>query len=331
MAPPHGCGDDAAQRHGRGVIDQLRVAADGARQVPLPASGATAHRFAVLADFAEHDLALGRLVEGHLDALAILREAGMAPAHPDATYGVWAARSRHGGTLARLENDGWHLSGEKAFCSGSVLLDRALVTAETPDGYRLFDISVPLSVTEARAGSWPAVGMADSLSETLVFGGPPLSERCAIGPPGFYLQRPGFWFGATGVAACWWGGARGLVTRTVAALEATSSEGQLAELGYAVAHVDAMRGLLEWAGGEIDGDPSDSGSAARHRAMVTRHAVHHAAQQVLGHVAAAGGAGPLCHDGSQARRAADLLVYLAQYHGARDATVLGRTAVGGEA
>ena len=150
MAPPHGCGDDAAQRHGRGVIDQLRVAADGARQVPLPASGATAHRFAVLADFAEHDLALGRLVEGHLDVLAILREAGMAPAHPDATYGVWAARSRHGGTLARLENDGWHLSGEKAFCSGSVLLDRALVTAETPDGYRLFDISVPLSVTEAR-------------------------------------------------------------------------------------------------------------------------------------------------------------------------------------
>lgn len=330
-AAPHDRVEDAAQRRERGVIDQLRrVATDGARHVPLPASGATAQRFAVLAAFAEDDLALGRLVEGHLDALAILSEAGMEPAHPEATYGVWAARSRHRRTLARLEKDGWHLSGEKAFCSGSVQLDRALVTAETPDGYRLFDVSVPLSVTEARAGSWPAVGMAESLSETLVFGGPPLSERCAIGPPGFYLQRPGFWFGATGVAACWSGGARGLVTRTVAAMEATSSEGQLAELGHTIAHVDAIRGLLEWAGGEIDGDPSDSGSGARHRAMVTRHAVHHAAQQVLGHVAAAGGAGPLCHDGSQARRAADLQVYLAQYHGPQDATVLGRFAVGGE-
>ncbi len=326
----HDSGEDALPRHGRGVIEQLRrFAADDARRVPLPARGATARRFAVLAEFAEDDLALGRLVEGHLDALAILSEAGMEPAHPEATYGVWAARSRRGGTLARLEKEGWHLSGEKAFCSGSLLLDRALVTAETPDGYRLFDISVPLSVTEVRAGSWPAVGMAESLSETLVFGGPPLSERCAIGPPGFYLQRPGFWFGATGVAACWSGGARGLVARTVAALEATSSEGQLAELGHAVAHVDAMRGLLEWAGGEIDGDPSDSGSVARHRAMVTRHAVHHAAQQVLGHVAAAGGAGPLCHDGSQARRAADLHVYLAQNHGPQDATVLGRMALGG--
>ena len=48
------------------------------------------------------------------------------------------------------------------------------------------------------------------------------------------------------------------------------------------------------------------------------------ATQVLGRVAAAGGARPLCHDRSQAQRAADLYVYLAQHHGPQDAVEIGR-------
>ena len=301
-----------------------------AHRVPLPGE-ATRHRFAELADVAARDLALGRLVEGHLDVLAILSEADTEPVDVRATYGVWAARSPQHVTEALLAADRWHLWGEKAFCSGSTRLDRALVTAETPDGYRLFDISVAESVIEARSGSWPAVGMADSISETVVFRSPPLAGRFAIGPPGFYLERPGFWFGAIGVAACWLGGARGLVERVGEALAPSATEAQLVELGHAIAHVDAMTGLLEWAADAIDADPSDSSSTARNRAMVTRHAVHHSVQLVLGHVAAAGGSGPLCHDVQQARRAADLYVYLSQHHGPQDAALLGREAVGSSA
>ena len=61
------------------------------------------------------------------------------------TYGVWAARSPSG-TTARLAADGWHLEGQKPFCSGSTRIDRALVTAECADGYRLFDVSVAQNV-----------------------------------------------------------------------------------------------------------------------------------------------------------------------------------------
>lgn len=43
---------------------------------PLPGSGATAERFAALRAVAEDDLCLARLVEGHVDALAILDELG---------------------------------------------------------------------------------------------------------------------------------------------------------------------------------------------------------------------------------------------------------------
>ena len=327
-------GEDAGARevHRSGLIGELqRYAAERAHGVPLPGHDATRHRFAELDEVAARDLALGRLVEGHLDALAILREADTKPVDARATYGVWAARSPRYVTEALLTADRWHLWGEKAFCSGSTRLDRALVTAETPGGYRLFDISIAESVIEARSGSWPAVGMADSISETLVFRSPPLAGRFAIGPPGFYLERPGFWFGAIGVAACWLGGARGLVERVGESLAPSASEAQLVELGHAVAHVNAMTGLLEWAADAIDADPTDSSSSARNRAMVTRHTVQHAVQQVLGHVAAAGGAGPLCHDAQQARRAADLYVYLAQHHGPQDAALLGREAVGGSA
>ena len=94
-----------------------------------------------------------------------------------------------------LAADGWHLAGAKPFCSGSTRIDRALVTAECDDGYRLFDISVAENVVGVHPGSWPAVGMADSLSDTLDFGGPPVPTSRAVGPPNFYLDRPGFWFG----------------------------------------------------------------------------------------------------------------------------------------
>ena len=184
------------------------------------------------------------------------------------------------------------------------------------------------SVKGVHAGSWPAVGMADSLSETLDFGGPPVPRSRAVGPPNFYLERPGFWFGATGVAACWYGGARGLVDDVLRSIGPRPSEPILAEIGHAVAHIDLMRRALDSAAREIDDDPRDRAGEAKRRALVVRHGVHHAAQQVLVHAAAAGGARLFCLNAEQARRAADLYVYLAQYHGPQDASDLGHMACG---
>lgn len=303
---------------------ELREIAAGCGAVlPKPGAGATRVRFAALADWGTRDLSLARLAEGHVDALAILSEAGTEPV-PGATYGVWAARQPVGGTTAHLGEDGWNLVGEKAFCSGSTCIDRALVTAECTDGYRLFDISVAENVIAVRPDSWTAVGMDESLSETLEFGGPAVPTARAVGGPGFYLERPGFWFGGTGIAACWYGGARGLVKGVMHSLGPNSSETIQAELGLAATHVEIMRWTLERAADEIDDDPEDIAGRAKCRALVVRHAVHHAAQLVLVHTAAAGGARPLCHDPEQARRAADLYVYLAQHHGPQDAHALGR-------
>jgi hypothetical protein len=311
------------------IRNQLRdIAAGCGGALPLPGSGQTWQRFAALADWSAQDLSLGRLAEGHADALAILAEAGSSPTDPGCTYGVWAARSGSGGTVARRADDGWRLAGEKPFCSGATMLDRALVTAETSDGYRLFDISVKENVIGLQQPAWVAVGMADSDSETAVFGGPPVPTRNEVGGPGFYLDRPGFWFGGTGVAGCWFGGARGLLGHALSWLGGEASDLVAAEIGQAVALVEAMQRVLAKAADEIDADPFDEERGARRRALVVRHSIHHASLEVLSHVAAAAGARPLCHDREQARRAADLYVYLAQYHGPHDAAALGRIALG---
>ena len=49
---------------------------ESAPNLPLAGDGSTRQRFGVLADWSARDLSLGRLVEGHADALSILCEAG---------------------------------------------------------------------------------------------------------------------------------------------------------------------------------------------------------------------------------------------------------------
>lgn len=294
--------------------------------VPLPGSGETWRRFEVLSFWASRDLSVGRLVEGHVDALAILAEAGMSSFNEVAIYGVWAARSREGGTSAKRLSGGWELFGRKEFCSGSGIIDRALITADTGEGYRLFDIALDEHVTSADENSWPAVGMAASVSETLEFAGPVIPESCVVGGPDFYTKRQGFWFGAAGVAACWYGGALGLVNNLIGSLAAAPSEHVLADLGKAVAHIESMRELLKSTAEAIDRDPKDDEERAHYRALVVRQAVHDLATAVLVRVGAAGGARQLCHDPDQSRRAADLFVYLSQHHGGSDAAELGRLA-----
>ena len=133
----------------------------GALDLPVPGAGATAQRWDHLLDWGRADLPLGRLAEGHTDALAILREAGAEPV-PGALYGVWAARS--GGTGAELVDGpgAGTLRGTVRFCSGAHLLDRALVVAATPGGSRVIDLDLSAPGVRAVDDSWLAPGMRDS-------------------------------------------------------------------------------------------------------------------------------------------------------------------------
>lgn len=307
---------------GQGLRDWLALNADS---VPLPGSGGTDDRLGILADVAQVDLSRARLVEGHLDAVAILDEAGAPPLPAGVVAGVWAARDRHTPTVAEREGGRWVISGWKPFCSGAGLLDAALVTAEASDGDRLFRVALDGPGVHIDRTSWPAVGMAASASLSVRFDRAPGEPVAAAG---FYTGRPGFWWGGIGVAACWWGGALGLVD-TVAGLLAAGEPGdaQLAPLGAAAARLKSMRETLRWAAGVVD---ARTGAAdARAAALLARRDVHDGCSAVLAAAAAAGGARALCLDGAQSRRGADLYAYLAQHHPGRDDAALGRLVVAG--
>ncbi|MDQ1394266.1 MAG: hypothetical protein QOF30_3243 [Acidimicrobiaceae bacterium] len=298
------------------------VVADSLR-LPRPGGGRTWERFVALAEASAVDLSLGRLVEGHTDAVAILAEAGRMPP-VGAVMGVWAARGPGADLVAHADpGGGFRLQGRKPWASGAHLLTHALVTAATPDGDCLFEVPLRGGSVAAVPGTWPAVGMAmsDSADVTVDI---VLGADALIGPPGWYVDRPGFWFGSVGVAACWLGGAVGLVRALQADLARRRPDPhQLAHLGAAGARCSSMARDVAWGAARIDATPSDPIRAIRSVALEVRHLVENGCLEVLTHVGRAGGAAPLCHDPAQARRAADLPVYIRQYHAERDDETLG--------
>jgi alkylation response protein AidB-like acyl-CoA dehydrogenase len=299
-----------------------RAALDaGLLDLPLPGRGATAERFAALADLGGADLDLARLAEAHVDAVAIRADLGAAgPA--DGLWGVWAANPPADPLLASRSDDGWRLDGTKPWCSGAGCCDRALVTARTDDGYRLFAVDLADPRATAVDGTWPAAAMQGSDSRSVRFDGAPAA---AVGGPQEYLQRPGFWHGAVGVAAVWWGGARE-IGRALARADDRRPLGPhaLAHAGAVDAALTAAGAVLAAAARSFDADPADGDGTARLTAARARAVVERSAVEVVERAGRALGAAPLALDAAHGRRVADLLLYLRQSHAEADLEELGR-------
>ena len=268
-------------------------AAKGELALPAPGGGQTRDRFRALAEVSAVDLALGRLVEGHTDAIAILAEARRQPP-PGAVMGVWAARRRDADVTAARHRGGWRLKGRKPWASGAHVLTHALVTAATDEGSALFEVALARDGVTVVPGTWAAVGMAMSDSADVAFD-LWVDDGCRVGPPGWYVDRPGFWFGSVGVAACWLGGALGLVRALGADLATRPADShQLAHLGAAAARGASMARDVTWGAARIDLDPLDPDRQIRPVALEVRHLVEGGCLDILTDVGRAGGPGPLC-------------------------------------
>lgn len=302
------------------------VAADDLR-LPLPGSGATAERWEALAALSRENVVLGRLAEAHSDAAAILVELGARPVGVRELWGVWAAEPPAPVLEASSDGDGWSLTGQKPWCSGANSCTHALVTARVGEQRALFAVELDQLMVRPVPDTWPAVGMAESDSGTVTFNG-----ACAVmvGTPGDYLSRPGFWHGAIGVAACWFGAACGVADELVSrAVRGGLDAHALAQLGRVSAALSGAQWALDGAAREVDQDPNDSASAAQPRAHRVRAIVEMAATETLDGVGRALGAGPLCANALHAGRVADLTVYLRQSHAERDLAVLGQLVADG--
>jgi alkylation response protein AidB-like acyl-CoA dehydrogenase len=293
---------------------KLRALLGTAGALPAPGSGRTAQRWHRLLAWGRADLPMARLAEGHTDAMAILQDAGAAAA-PGALYGVWAARS--GGTGAELV--GSTLRGTVRFCSGAHGLDRALVVAAAADGSRLVDLDLRAPGVRPVDGTWQAPGMRDSDTVDVELTDIAVPATDVVGEPGWYTERPGFWWGGGGVAAVWLGGALGVLDALTAQLSSRADPFQLAHLGALHASVEATRALLDATATLIDADP---GSAHRTAVWTLRAAAERSCRDVLDLAPRVAGVAALTRS-PLGQQLADLGLYIRQHHGERDLAALG--------
>lgn len=290
---------------------------DGALDLPLPGHGRTRDRLDALAAVGRADLSVARLAEAHTDALAILAELGGPIPAPGQRWAVWAAEPPNPVVTATRHGADWVLDGVKPWCSGAHWCTHALLTVRHGAERVLVAAELDRATTTPVGDTWPAVGMAGSDSGQVRFAG---TAATSVGAPGAYLTRPGFWHGAVGVAACWYGGATG-VADALLTLARTGRAGE-----HALAHLGAVDATLLAAGTVMAtaADAMDAGHGDRLLAARVRAVVEAACVEVLDRVGRATGAGPLGADVGHARRVADLTVYLRQSHAERDLAGTGR-------
>ena len=297
----------------------LRLAQD--LSLPMPGAGDTLTLWDALSRLAAYDLTAARALEPHVDALSILDQAGLTPSEAGgtahSTWGVYAAEGPAGKLTAYQDGDQWVVDGVKPWCSLADQVSHALVTAWTGETTRrLFAVS--MAETRVLDVPWVSRGLAEIVSAPVQFDA---VAAVPIGDDGWYLRRPGFWWGAIGVAACWYGGAAGVAERLRPRRGREPDQIAQMHLGGADAALYAAACTLREAACVVD-DPGDR-SRDEVTARRARAVVRAACDDVLGRVARAAGPAPLTFEEEHARRVADLSVYICQDHAERDLAALG--------
>lgn len=310
------------------VARTLRWAVRLGALAPKPGRGQTFELWELLASIAAVDVAVARIVEPHLDALAILDQVRPAPdltaigATEASTWGVYAAEGPGTAVTASPDGSVWRLDGVKPWCSLAQHLTHALVTADPGDGRRgLFAIDLTGAGVTPEAGPWVSRGLAQVVSAPVRL---EHATAVAVGPPGWYLERPGFSWGGMGVAACWWGGAVGIARAMYAAARRREPDQlALAHLGMVDIALGSARAALHEASRLVD-DPATDQARLPALTLRVRNTVADASERTILHAGHSLGPAPLALDERHARRVADLQIYLRQHHAERDAAALGR-------
>lgn len=306
-------------------------------ELPPPGEGATRELWAELTALGRLDLAHARIIEPHLDALAILRQAGREDlAGTDETWAVWAAEGPGEPLLAVpggvVAPEAWTLTGSKPWCSLADSVTRAVVTAHvtdehgTPTGHRrAFVVATdhPGFAPEP-ASEWTSHGLAEVTTVPVSFEHVPAEP---LGADEWYLTRPGFAWGGMGVAAVWLGGAQAvadLLWEQLGHPRRPVDEAALTALGRLDLELGAARAVLDRAAQAVD-DGDAAGDRGAAWALRVRRTVADAAESVISVVSRATGPGPLTGNPAHVRRVESLQVYIRQDHAERDTAALGRT------
>ena len=241
------------------------LAAVGALKAPMPPAygglglGTTPEGAPALLDvlrwIGHGSLPLGRLYEGHVNALALLVRFGTASQVEEAArdadegvlFGVWNTQGSDALALEETKS-GWRLRGRKTFASGAGFVGRPLVTAGINDGGVLMVLARPdqkaCDISRADLSDWRAHGMRASATGSYDFSGLAVSANDIIGSEGDYHREPSFSAGAWRFAAVQLGGIERLLDEARLHLRQagrSSDPHQLARTGEAAVAAETAR------------------------------------------------------------------------------------------
>lgn len=232
------------------------------------------------------DLSLGRIFEGHVNALKLFtwlgsdeQRARLASALDDgAFYGVWATEPPPGVTVRREVTD-WLLTGSKAFATGAGGLAFAIITARREDGDTQLVVVPADDAGRTDLSGWRVRGMRATGSGSYDLTGMQPSEDQFLGDPGDYTAEPRFTAGAWRFLAVQLGGIEGLLAETRLAMSQTARNDPLQRLKFAEA-VAATRTAYLWVR-EAAQRAADDASDAPDFVRMTRGVVERAALDVM--------------------------------------------------
>ena len=167
----------------------------------------------VLALIGGADLALGRLYEGHVNALILIAtfgtpaqlERAATDAHAGLLFGVWNTGSPE---LLRIDPAGPHLrfTGNKTFATGAAFVQRPIITAELANAG--WQMTMPRMESPAvhphiilDRDLWHPLGMESSESFGITLTGALIDHEDLLGGPGDFYRDPLFRGGAIRFAA----------------------------------------------------------------------------------------------------------------------------------
>jgi alkylation response protein AidB-like acyl-CoA dehydrogenase len=318
-------GMDAADRDKDGRFPAAAFAAlrdHGLIARPPLADAEAGLLFRILATVGRGDLSVGRIFEGHVNALWLIRRFGTASqrehyqklACQGDLFGVWNTDMPDEG----LRLEGMRLRGKKSFASGVDGLSHALVTAAGSRG-RLM-LLVPLVGTRVDRSWWQPLGMRASGSHIVDFTGLDVKSDWFLGGDNDYLQEPWFSAGAVRFAAVHVGGMHALFDAAVTHLQRTKrienphQRHRVARMGISVESGYALldRASEFWLEAATVGMPSAAGSRMVSMANATRLAIESLALAVLDKAERAVGAAGMIAPHPLERLLRDLRTYLKQ-------------------
>lgn len=235
----------------------------------------------VLRRIGRASLPVGRIVEGHANALRLIALYGSPAQRLDAdraaakgaVYGVWGAEGKTPVTLTSKTAVAVELQGWKHFCSGLGLLAFAVLPVQTAQGPLLVLADVA-DAGRADAAIWQVSGMRATASGRYDFTG---QSAQILGQPGDYLREPHFEGGIWRYLALHCGGLEALadaVRSHILQRGQADDPHQGARLAQLVIHVRTAQLWLHAASCAVESGPDIAGAVAQ--ALLARQAAEHA-------------------------------------------------------